>query len=426
MRRFNLRFGPLLVACLALTVCPCLILLDTLVARAYGWTSQSRLEQAVVVAGVLLIGAAIVLVVIPATRKRLRRNCPRIVLLVCGLLTGILMGEVLAGIAFWSQSSFHIRRPNLQVVSHPKPGIMPGIHGPSRYSTNSRGMRGPGWPSDKNTTRILCVGGSTTECFYLDDQETWPSLLMQDLSKITGEKYWVGDVGMSGYDTRHHVRYLTESRILEEVDYVVMLVGGNDFHRALQGNTEDGFERYEPLWSRSAILAGIRSAVHRRTMIAVEDAAGEVYEMRRQRLAGMPLIDHLPNLDSAIGAYLRRIESIARMCAEKHVRLICMTQPVLWRNDLPPHMARLLWMGWTNDNQRISPGALRRGLDRFDRGLIETCARLGVPCVDLRSMSGNTAWFYDDMHYNEAGAREVARLLFAWFRENGTERSVSP
>jgi lysophospholipase L1-like esterase len=426
MMRLNLRFGPLCAGCAALIVWPCLILADTLTARAQGWTSQSRLEQAVVASCLLVIVSVIMFLVVPAIRKRLRDNGARIVLLVCGLSAGLLMGELLAGFTSSSQSSFHIRRPNLQVVSHPKPGNMPGIYGDSRYSTNSRGMRGPVWPSDERIKRILCVGGSTTECFYLDDQETWPRLLMKDLNNTLGAKCWVGDVGMSGYDTRHHLKYLTESRILDEVDEVIMLVGGNDFHRALQGNTEDACMPRGPRWSRSAILAIIRSILQQRPRITVEDEAGEVYEERRLRLAEMSVIDQLPDLDSALDAYLGRIESIARLCAEKHVRLICMTQPVLWRDDLPADAARLLWMGWTNDHQRIRPGALRRGLDRFNSALIAACVRLSVPCVDLQAVSGNVAWFYDDMHFNEAGAREVERLLFAGLQEIRTERSVSP
>jgi len=140
----------------------------------------------------------------------------------------------------------------------------------------------------------------------------------------------------------------------------------------------------------------------------------------------MSIVDRLPDLDSAIDDYLDRIKAIAGLCAENNVRLICMTQPVLWRDDLPPDAARLLWMGWTTDNHRIAPGALRHGMDRFNEALMATCAQLGIPCVDLQSMSGNTAWFYDDMHFNEAGAREVARRLSTWFRQYGAARVVSP
>ena len=54
---------------------------------------------------------------------------------------------------------------------------------------------------------------------------------------------------------------------------------------------------------------------------------------------------------------------------------------------------------------------MRRGMDVYNERLLAVTAELGVECVDLSGMHGNPEYFYDDCHFNPAGAREVARLL---------------
>ncbi|NOX59143.1 MAG: hypothetical protein GXP29_09845, partial [Planctomycetes bacterium] len=67
-------------------------------------------------------------------------------------------------------------QPNMTQIEHPRPEVMPGITGESRFTMNALGLRGPEWQED--AYKILCIGGSTTICTYLDDDETWPALLM--------------------------------------------------------------------------------------------------------------------------------------------------------------------------------------------------------------------------------------------------------
>jgi hypothetical protein len=59
-----------------------------------------------------------------------------------------------------------------------------------------------------------------------------------------------------------------------------------------------------------------------------------------------------------------------------------------------------------------SPEALREGIDRYNHTLMECCAQLDVRCIDLAtSLNNREDLFYDDCHFNEAGCREVARLV---------------
>lgn len=210
-----------------------------------------------------------------------------------------------------------------------------------------------------------------------------------------------------------------------------MLIGINDLSWALGGLSAEERAEIEPalesqalpLWHYSRIVDLARRAyraVRPRPMhdIHVEDARGENYSRRRLQRQTAPLREKLPNLEEELRMYQRRIRSIVALCRSRDIRVVFVTQPVLWRSGLTTQVQALLWGGRLSDGQygRVEP--LRDAMDRFNGVLLATCAELAVECVDASSMSGREDCFLDDCHFTEAGAHELARLLVEWFIAN--------
>lgn len=83
-----------------------------------------------------------------------------------------------------------------------------GVSPVAFHSTNSWGMRGPEPPRDWDARHtIITVGGSTTQCFYLDDHKTWPCLLGEKLHDPYPD-VWVGNGGLDGHTTRAHIIFM--------------------------------------------------------------------------------------------------------------------------------------------------------------------------------------------------------------------------
>jgi hypothetical protein len=109
---------------------------------------------------------------------------------------------------------------------------------------------------------------------------------------------------------------------------------------------------------------------------------------------------------------------MVRIAKAKSIRVIVVTQPSMFREDLPAAMKALLWTGGVGDYQ-LGPGApyysvaaLARGMAEYNRVSLEQCRELGVECVDLASqLTQDTSTLYDDVHFNERGSREVAQTL---------------
>src|SRR5262249_31182575 len=87
---------------------------------------------------------------------------------------------------------------------------MPGVSHTGTNTTNKWGFRGEEPPRDwKGTYTIVAIGGSTTQCFYLDDAKTWPARLEQQLT-ASARPVWVGNGGLDGQSTRAHVIFMEQ------------------------------------------------------------------------------------------------------------------------------------------------------------------------------------------------------------------------
>lgn len=178
-------------------------------------------------------------------------NIPKIgknlVLLALGLCVGLILAELLAKV--WlnhTDNKFCVWPPNLEILFDPAGDCFVGISGKSRFVTNSEGMRGDDYHADYRC-KIITLGGSTTECLYLDQKESWPYLLQEELSREIGKPAFVGNIGMSGRSTDVTVLQLEHLiKQYDDIDIIILLVGINDLSLALAGKSYKSYNYEEP------------------------------------------------------------------------------------------------------------------------------------------------------------------------------------
>src|SRR3989338_4357426 len=100
---------------------------------------------------------------------------------------------------------YYVWPPYFHSTLKPLSDITPGIKGESRFIVNSKGVRGDELALDSRY-KILALGGSSTECTFLDQAEAWPFLLQERLTRAASRgRVWVGNAGRSGNTTRQHI-----------------------------------------------------------------------------------------------------------------------------------------------------------------------------------------------------------------------------
>ncbi|MFI5340762.1 MAG: SGNH/GDSL hydrolase family protein [Candidatus Methylomirabilales bacterium] len=368
----------------------------------------------------------------------MRRWAGPAVMIVAGLLVGLALSELVASLLYPRPQQFYVRRPNLRRTFSPLEDVMPGVRGPTRFITNSLGIRGDEF-AESQQYRILAVGGSTTECVYLDQDRAWPSLIQRILVEATGLRVWVGNVGVSGHTTRDHIVYL--KYLLPQyprIDAVVVLAGINDF--SLRTSHAD----YDPLYLKRpgaerevmrkafyVLPSRFEGAIYRKTALwnlgrqiqlyfsgPRQDRRGEVYRTWRSDRQQATLVDQLPDLEPGLDEFRRNLTTLVDLAATRGVRLIFLTQPFLWRDDLTVRETDLLIMGRAaskpgeEERRYYTVRALQEGMSRYNQATLEVCRARGVECIDLAARVPRTLdAFFDDVHFNDGGAKLVAQIV---------------
>ena len=98
----------------------------------------------------------------------------------------------------------------------------------------------------KDTTkiRIACLGGSTTFCTGVDDEDSWPAILQKKL----GDRYAVINYGVPAYKTTEGIIQLALYVSEIQPDIVIFYEGGNDLYNSyLEDNYPDYHHHAEEL-----------------------------------------------------------------------------------------------------------------------------------------------------------------------------------
>ena len=100
-------------------------------------------------------------------------------------------------------------------------------------------------------------------------------------------------------------------------------------------------------------------------------------------------------------------------------RIIFITQPVSWSDNMPDAQKKLCWFGWIGVNQNENTGtyysftSLKKSIDKYNSVLKAICKERNVECIDLENvLAKDTTTFYDDCHFNETGSDKIAQLVY--------------
>ena len=353
---------------------------------------------------------------------------------------------------------FYVWPPNHRAAFNPAPGVMSGVTGVSRFIISADGIRGRRLTTSDGH-RILVVGGSTSECLYLDQREAWPAIVETSLQEALGRSdIWVGNVGKSGHSTRDH--RLQVARLLDQlprIDTVIMLVGINDLilrlrrdldYRPLAEESPEYHRRLErhafsvrrtsrlapPGSARTALGLLLHNASIRAGLAEpswaddVQDSVGSGYvRSRRLRQRALAIRAAPPDLATALIEYAENLRFIIADAERRDTDVVFMTQPSLYGPDLPPTLRELLLFGRVGverhsaGNEYYSVDALATALGRYNETLLAVCATARIDCIDLDAkLPKDTTVFYDDVHFNEAGARQVAMTVVAHLLDTTT------
>ena len=399
-----------------------LVLVDWAWARFQGWSGRGEGPWRLLVWPALAFVLLLLFASLLATfRGWLGRHARQLWLTSGAFLTGLFIAEQgLRWTPCWSP--FHGRPPSVRYHFEPDFIVLPGVRGAATSSINSWGLRGSEPPPRSSAYRIICLGGSTTEGCYLDDSETWPAQFQQRWKRTDGA-VWVASAGVSDFESGHHLRWLESSPLVSQVDCVVVLVGVNDLVRRLLG-----FGSGSPAPPRLLQLGTLDLLkqiwnVRLGHGLLIDAEGGRLTGIRRDRPIEPPPSGW--QLESGVEEYGRRLTQMCEVARRRGVRLVFVTEPVLWDDYLGEESLARMWLARMKPEPRdweiLRPGRLRESMDLYNLELLKVCRQQHVEVLDAAApLSGIDSYFYDDYHLSEQGCAVLGKLLADYFATHPT------
>jgi lysophospholipase L1-like esterase len=307
-----------------------------------------------------------------------------------------------------------------------------GISGLSHVTTDERGFRVslPVDYDDGSTYRIYAVGGSTTRQIHLDDRKTWTYLLQEALSATLRPDLEVVNTGLPGLRAVHHLATMKETLRLEPDMYLFML-GANDWMKQVLDEYKTLTDRIKE-YSLDRTLLGLALDKSFTWMLEsyrgeetapaatdgdeanVQEEAGErvdPYLLKRGSLYRDDKRTFTPQ--SVAPDYVETLEEIVAICRRHSVTCAFTTQPIGYKQGITPEFKRSFWMTPPDASYTLTFESAIRLAALYNDFLRRFTAERQLPLCDLdAAIEPSFENFYDEMHFNERGARNVAASLF--------------
>ena len=319
--------------------------------------------------------------------------------------------------------------PHARNRVHSEPGL-PGMDTlPRTFSTNGLGYRGDSlaMPKPAGEVRVFMVGGSTTECVFLDDREAVTRRLQDRLrAAYPGLDVRVYGAGKSGDRSWDHVAMVSQRIAHLQPDAIVVFAGINDLFAGANGRDYLMRDTARPptlkvLLAEAATEFQLPRLVLRafsRVDPSEVDIRSE-YRRLSARARALPLADGPPRED--VRPYEENLRTLAGVARAQGARVLFMTQASTW-NARDPRPGEWHWMVGTRVRYREAD--LDAALERYNDAMRRAAAASGAPVFDLaRSIPKTADFFYDDVHFNVAGADTAAAMLARFIVSHGV---VSP
>lgn len=327
--------------------------------------------------------------------------------------------------------------PDQSFRFYSEPGLS-GLEDSSRFTTDNYGFRGPYLeiPKPKNEYRIFMVGGSTTECMFLDDSLAVTQLLQDDLNQTLPDSIQVKvyNAGKSGDKSYDHLAMISQRILHLQPDMIIVFAGLNDLTAALY-NVDYS---HKPVYEVHPALNFINMAryfltqfqVPRRLYYLFQPIFGKKsdeeiqmaisFKSNYKKLVALrekhPVSDKHPRTD--LEPYERNMQSIIGLAKIHNIKLVLMTQAVTWNSQIDPEINKWHWITYKNGTS-YREDYMDQALEQYNGVTKKLGQEFDIPVFDLAAvMPKSSEYFYDDCHFNIEGSKRAARLLSDFILKN--------
>ncbi|MCL4501971.1 MAG: SGNH/GDSL hydrolase family protein [Deltaproteobacteria bacterium] len=266
---------------------------------------------------------------------------------------------------------------------------------------------------------MVFLGGSTTECMFMDELNRFPYLAGVLLEKETGKRINSYNGGLSGNNSLHAIDLLVNKVIPLHPRVVVFMENINDLSTLLYEKT---------YWNKNNVRAPMETLVKSKlvgkmlkemlipnlneawrnfTKTLSPHEEDEFAKAHKQRLT----------LDGTGMAreFAMNLQMLIDICRDRGVTPVLMTQGN--RITAKPDPVVAAYIGQYSQDTGISYQDFKKVYDLFNDTIRQVGQKNGVLVIDLANkVPPDKEHLYDMVHFNDAGSKLAAKIIAAQLR----------
>lgn len=264
---------------------------------------------------------------------------------------------------------------------------------------------------------LVFLGGSTTECMYMEENHRFPYVAGRLLEQATGRQVNSYNAGISGINTQHCLNLLLNKILPLNPQIVVLMENINDLSTLLYEKTYWGENspRGTIISQKSSALKEIEKTLHllRDRLIPnlsreikehfqIHTPVDEFFHLRKQKIA----IDK-PYL---LSEFRMNLEEFINICRANRIVPVLMTQENRLKTSPDPIIAAYLKR--IEINQGITYQEYKDIFESFNQTIREAGKANAVPVIDLaRQVPQEKEYLYDVVHLTDQGSKLAAHII---------------
>lgn len=292
----------------------------------------------------------------------------------------------------------------------PKPGAA-ARYGNTKITHNAAGFRGPELRSERDRERLVALGGSSTYCVSISDDETWPYQLQQ----ILGTDYEVVNLGVPGYTTVENTIQTAFGFSDLKPSIALYYVGWNDLRNTHVANLDPYYAEFHGR-SQPGNLGLDRTYPG---SLATAFYFGRLFDLMLDR--SPPAIptsaEFTADVDArALALYRRNLANILALSKAQGVRPVLI--PHLLNDAALTAETSYGWIPYVRDRH------LPKMMATYNRALLQVAsenAELALKVIQENYFE--SVDFADQGHFSSRGSRKFASLVAAALNDAGLVRS---
>ena len=263
---------------------------------------------------------------------------------------------------------------------------------------------------------VVFLGGSTTECMYVDEENRFPYVAGNILEKETGKKINSYNSGVSGNNTLHAIDILINKLIPIGPKIVVVMENINDLSTLIyEGTYWNTNSARSPLetqkktkllgkYLKEIFIPHLNKAYRDFKKMAFPKEDDEFAAARGKKLS--------INKAALVHEFAMNLQTIIDICRDRGIIPVLMTQANRVKKN-PDEVIALYIERYAHDTG-INYVDFKEEFDVFNETIRKVGEKNNVLVIDLaKEVPQDKNYLYDIVHFNDNGSKYAAKIIAA-------------